>query len=158
MSDWFQLVRRGGAAAVPALAKLPDVNIRNSDEENLLHAAIAYSNTECALELVRLGIDVNAQNVKGLTPLHYAAAHKNAVVARKLLERGADPGIVDEHGNSALWTAVASAKGEYEVAKILIEAGGRKLCDQKNNHGRSPLDFARQIRDAHLVELIAGES
>lgn len=47
-TDWFQIVRRDGAQAIATLRGLDDINVRGDDGGNLLHAAIAYSNTDAA--------------------------------------------------------------------------------------------------------------
>lgn len=158
MNDWFQIVRRDGPAAISKVQSIPDLNVRNDAEENLLHVAIAYSNIDCAIALVRMGIDVNAQNAMGMSPLHYAACYQHPAIAKVILEHGGQIGIIDEHGNTALWTAVFNAKGNYETVKVLVDQHARQFSDLKNKYGRSPLDFAKQIGDAYLVDLILGQA
>jgi ankyrin repeat protein len=151
-------VRRDGRDALSVLRELSDVNIRNADDENLLHVAIAYSNNDAAVELIHQGVDVNAQDRTGRTPLHYAGAYQNAMVARQILEHGGDLEILDEHGNSPLWTAVFNAKGNYDVVNVLIERGAAKTAYLKNKHGRSPIDFAAQIGDTVLLDSMSRSS
>ncbi|WP_165441783.1 ankyrin repeat domain-containing protein [Rubinisphaera italica] len=158
MDDFFQNVRFDGYEALSALKKLDDVNIRNDDGENLLHVAIAYANTDVAVELIQRGIDVNAQDRKGSTPLHVACAYQNAMVAQQILDHCGDIVIVDEHGNTPLWTAVFNARGKFDVVDVLLAKGAAKTAHQKNKYGRSPIDFAKQIGDTDLVKLIENHS
>lgn len=158
MIDFFQTIRREGDEAVLRLRELTDVNLLNDSGENLLHVAIAYSNTAAALELLRLGVDVNHQAVNGMTPLHYAAVQKNASVARGILDCGGNPAIVDIHGNSALWTAVFNARGEFSIVELLLNHGAGSVAHLKNKHGRSPRDFAAQIGDSTLIALLDARS
>lgn len=153
-TDYFQTVRRDGAAAVNILSSLDDINVRNEDGQNLLHHAIAYGNDAATSELLRRGIDVNTQDSKGQTPLHYAAAYGNAEVASEILKRGGDLTIVDSHGNTAIWTAVFNARGRYAVLEELVRHGGDRVAMLKNKHGRSPIDFATQINDVNLLRLL----
>lgn len=154
MVDFFQAVRRDGHGSLSSLRGLGDVNIRNENGENLLHVAIAWSNVDAAVELIRRGVDINAQDRKGATPLHYVGAHQNAMVAEEILDHGGDFKIVDEHGNTPLWTAVFNARGNYDVVNVLLAKGASKTAHQKNRHGRSPIDFAAQIGDTELVKLM----
>lgn len=154
MTDFFQAVRRDGPGALSLLEGLDDVNIRNKDDENLLHVAVAFANVDAAVELIKRGIDVNAANRKGATPLHYACVHQNATIAQQILDHGGDFEVVDEHGNTPLWTAVFNARGKYDVVNVLLAKGAAKTAHHKNKHGRSPIDFATQIGDTRLVKLM----
>jgi ankyrin repeat protein len=58
----------------------------------------------------------------------------------------------DEHGNTPLWTAVFNAKGDYVIVEQLIQASANP--NSQNRHGRSPLDFARQIKDRDLISIL----
>lgn len=153
--DIFQSVRRDGNTVIPLLGELSNINITNEVGQNLLHMAAAYQNLDAAAELIRLGINVNAQDSSGQTPLHYAAAHQDTDVADVILLNGGDFGIVDEHGNTPLWTAVFNARGKYAVVESLLRSGASQVANRINKNGRSPIDFAKQIADSHLVKLIA---
>jgi ankyrin repeat protein len=103
---------------------------------------------------MRRHVDVNAQTTTGSTPLHYAAAHSNTNAARLILSHGGDVTIADKHGNTPLWTAVFNARGKYELVELLLQHGAAQVATRKNLHGKSPLDFATQIGDAHLMQLL----
>lgn len=156
MDDFFQLVRRYEPNSLSSLRTLENINIRNDSGENLLHAAIAYSNLNAASDLIQRGIDVNAKNLKGATPLHYAGVYQIAAIAQLILDHGGNFEIADEHGNTPLWTAVFNARGKYDVVDVLLTKGARTIARLKNKHGRSPIDFAKQIGDTELVKRLEG--
>ena len=60
--------------------------------------------------------------------------------------------LKDKYGNTPLWTAVFNSRGNYDVVKQLIKAGSNPFL--KNNFGKSPFDFAKQIKDNKLAELL----
>jgi ankyrin repeat protein len=104
------------------------------------------------MDLLSRGINVNQRDKKGRTPLHYAAAHNRLSLAKEIINKGGDINIADVHGNNALWTAVFNARGNYELVELFVEKGGDSLT--KNKYNRSPLDFANQINDKKLIELL----
>jgi len=152
--DVFQSIRRDGSDAVARVATLDTVDLQDETGQSLLHSAIAYSNMPAVLYLLGRDVNVNIQDAKGVTPLHLAGAYRNPEIASLLLEHGAELSLVDQHGNSAIWTAAFNARGQHDVVKVLMARGGREYADLKNIHGRSPLDFARQIGDMRLVNLL----
>lgn len=155
-TDLFQAIRRDGPSAMTIVASTPEINVRNDDQENPLHVAIAFGNQPVVDELIKRGIDVNAQDSKGQTPLHYAATYQNVDAAERILSNGGDISVVDLHGNSALWTAVLNARGKYEFVEVILRHGGRRFAGLKNKHGKSPADIATQFGDKRLIELLKG--
>ena len=153
--DYFQAVRRNGAAAIESLSALDDINLKNQGGENLLHEAIAYGNGEVAHWLIDRGIDVNSQNADGQSPLHYAGSYQNLTITSRILSSGGKLEIVDKHGNTPLWSAVFSSKGDYKVVDAMLQSGGTSVANWNNKAGRSPLDFARQIGDQTLMEKLS---
>ncbi len=128
------------------------IEVINSLGQSLLHEAISHMQNEIAEKLISLGYNVNLKDEKGLTPLHYAALHNNLNGAISLLSNGARVNEIDNFGNTPLWTAVFYAKGKYKMVETMLKNGGNPL--NKNNTGRSPLDFASQINDEALVNLL----
>ena len=156
--DLFQMVRRSDDIGdVLSAIDSADINLTNRNHQNLLHEAIARNKPDIAIELIRRQIDLDCQDHVGMTPLHYAACYQSAKIAKLILDHGGNPSIQDRHGNSALWYAVYEAKGEhYDLVKLLMNAGTDPFS--KNLHGKSPYDFASQINDTKLLQLLATES
>lgn len=130
-----------------------EINIINEDKESLLQVAIAYNNLEIAEDLIKRGININHQDKKGFTALHYIAEYCYYKLGEILVKNGADINIVDNFGNNALWTATFNARGKYELVGLLVENGGNP--NNKNNNSKSPLDFAKQIGDNKLVDILS---
>jgi ankyrin repeat protein len=114
-----------------------------------LHYAAWGNYLELADLLVRdLADNVSRQDKDGGTPLHYAAY--GAVKVTKLLI-GADTDIncQDSEGNTPMHFAVF--KKQYEIVKILLEAGAK--YDVKAGDGDTALDLANKENDTHIIEL-----
>ncbi|KHS62172.1 ankyrin [Pectobacterium brasiliense] len=152
ISNAFQFVRDGQSEGLCSLVTSDNVNVTNEYGQNLLHEAIAYGNVAVVNKLIELGVDVNHQDDKGQTPLHYAAQHKMKDVAEIILMNKGDVFVTDKFGNQALWTAVFNARGDYDIVSLLLTH--HSLPEHKNNSGRSPLDFARQIKDTGLISIL----
>lgn len=150
--DIFQMVRCDSRDDILRAIGSIDINILNEDKENLLHEAIAH-NPEIALELIERNINVNQQTKNNAAPLHYAAHHNQLEIARKIIEKGGDINLTDKHGNNPLWYAVFFAKGHYDLVKLLMKHGADP--HNKNKAGRSALDFAKQIDDKVLIDLLS---
>jgi ankyrin repeat protein len=151
--DLFQMVRRtDDLRAVLAAIDSADINVIGRTHQNLLHVAIARNKPDLASELLRRQIDVNCQDKDGMTPLHYTAWDHQTEIAAQILAHGGGPGIRDRHGDTALWYAVFHARGKhYDLVELLMKAGSDPVS--MNSHGRSPRDFAAQIKDDHLLQL-----
>jgi ankyrin repeat protein len=149
--DIFQIIRRGSLDEFLNAVKSVDINVVNEEGENMLHEAIAY-NPDYAPMLIDMNIELNQQTKENATPLHYAAHHKQLEIARKIIEGGGNLNIVDKHGNNPLWYAVFFAKGNYEMVQLFMNHKADPL--NKNNAGRSALDFATQIKDAELIKIL----
>ena len=152
MSKVFQAVRLNDIAIYNELILFTDVNILNENNQNLLQEALAFGNTLIGMDLIQRGIDVNHRDRYGQTPLHYCGLYKNPDITKAVLVNRGNPNIKDIYGNNALWTSVFNARGNYEIVKMLVENGGDVMS--KNASNRSPLDFARQINDQRLIEIL----
>ena len=151
--DIFQLIRLNEKDDFFSAIDQININMVNEFKQNLLHEAVGHGSNKIGRELIKRGINVNHQERNGQTPLHYSALHKNYELARCILENGGDVNIRDVHGNNALWTAVFNAKGDYKMVELFLEFGGDVYT--KNKYGRSPFDFAKQIKSEALIKLLS---
>lgn len=131
-----------------------DVDIVNEESQSLLHEAIAAKNQTAAIDLIHRGIDLNMKDRRGQSPLHYCALYGDLKTAQEILRHGADVNLRDDHGNNALWTAVFNARGNCEIVRLLKRS--KSDPNSRNRHGRSPLDFAKQIEDRELISILSG--
>ena len=75
--------------------------------------------------------------------MHVAAEEVVPEAATLLIARGADLNAQDEDGNTPLGCAVRSARGRYDVARLLIEAGAKD--DIPNRAGETPRQLAERL-------------
>ncbi|HVU55802.1 MAG TPA: ankyrin repeat domain-containing protein [Puia sp.] len=123
---------------------------------NALHAACISNAKEASLELISAGIDVNSRDgYTGATPLHYCAVYNRYEIAKIIIEHGGRLDILDNYGNEPLWTAVFNVKGKEEklpLVSLFLNNGANK--NHKNHAGKSPYDFANQVKFLPLVKLL----
>jgi ankyrin repeat protein len=152
--DLFQQIRLGVALEDidegTLLRQLPNLNEYG---QTLLHEAISHAQPDYALFLLDKGIDVQQADYQGATALHFAAFYRMAAVADRILTQHGNPNAADEHGNTPLWVAVLNARGEYSMVQRLLNAGADPAL--KNRYGKSPWDFACQIKDEALQRLLS---
>jgi ankyrin repeat protein len=152
--DLFQLIRLGVAFddldERTLLLHLQDLNEYG---QTLLHEAISHRQGDYALFLLGKGINVRQADYQGATALHFAAEYCLAEVTACILEHHGNPNAADEHGNTPLWAAVFSARSDYQVVQLLVDAGADPTT--KNRHGKSPMDFAQQIKDEALQRMLS---
>ncbi|MFJ9870152.1 ankyrin repeat domain-containing protein [Streptomyces sp. NPDC101165] len=77
---------------------------------------------------------------QGWTPLHFAADEQDAVAAGSPLAAGAWVDAPDAQGNTPLWQAVFTYRGDGAVLSLLVNAGADP--DRGNLHGVSPRRLA----------------
>jgi len=150
--DLFQVIRRNEKDIFYSGIDKADINQVNEDGQNLLHESVASNNLEFANELIKRKIDINHKDLNSQTPLHYVAYHKTLEIAELILIYGASLAIEDNYGNQPLWIAVFNARGDYEMVKTFLKF--KPDVNHKNKNGKSPLDFAKQIHDQALVNIL----
>lgn len=150
----FYMVGANKFEDLQSIVNEDNVNLFVNDyEQNLLHIAIAEDAKEIFKYLLYCSIDVNKPDNEGKTPLHYSADHNNYELTKLLLDsKGIEKDKKDQFGNNALWVAVFNARGYYDVVKLLKTNGLDAYSKNKSN--RSALDFAKQIEDEELEQIL----
>jgi len=92
----------------------------------LLHCSALCANADVMQYLMDEGLigNLNAVSANLLTALHFAALRGNIDGVKLLLEKGADLNMRDTRGWLPLDSAFAV--GDFEVARVLVEAGSKK--------------------------------
>uniref|UniRef100_A0A8C6TMR0 non-specific serine/threonine protein kinase n=1 Tax=Neogobius melanostomus TaxID=47308 RepID=A0A8C6TMR0_9GOBI len=121
-----------------------NVNAKDEDQYTALHWAAQNGNEAITRLLLDRGATINEMDGQGRTPAHVACQHGQENVIRVLLSRGADVRVKGKDNWTALHFAawqgqlsivklltadgrtplhLASQRGQYRVARILIELG-----------------------------------
>lgn len=103
--------------------------------------------------LLESGHDPNVVDTVGWSPLHFAAQDNDAELTRLLLRHGADHSIADCHGNTPLFHAAFSSRGQGECIAALLQAGADP--ERVNNHGVSPRSLAENIANYDVRQFFA---
>jgi len=120
--DLFEAVRIGDVAALQR-GCVGLIDVRNGEQETLLHKACLYDHLANQAKVVEVllaaGIDKDATRDGGWTALHLCAEHDQRACAKLLLAAGADAGVRGSNGMTAL--RIAEVCGNTKIAKLLRE-------------------------------------
>ncbi|XP_071085033.1 serine/threonine-protein phosphatase 6 regulatory ankyrin repeat subunit A-like [Haliotis cracherodii] len=127
-----------------------NLNVRNSDNHNILHAACSSDNAQIVEDILSRKIDhINSRTSNGLTAVMVAAANGQKKVYDLLARKGCDLSVVDYMGDNILHAACASdnvnfvncilsrdladieSRGENRLTPVMFAAvsGQRKVFD-----------------------------
>ena len=67
-----------------------------------------------------------------------------------ILQNGGDVNVKDKYGNNPLWTAVFNEN--YQIVQLYVDNNGD--INNKNGNNMSPLDFAIELADTTLIEIL----
>lgn len=134
------------------LAKDPGLLQSKTEEgKTPLHMATGWGRAEIAKYLIGIGADINAVNNNGGNPIHVAASQNQPECARILIAKGAR--INARQGRTgATPLMIAVMKGNYDVAKVLIDLGAD--MNVPLNNGVSPLVLATRKGDTRMTALL----
>lgn len=114
----FEAITQKDQATVQQLiSNSTDLELRNSQGQTPLMAAVYQGNTELALLLMQAGANVNAQDDMANSPFLYAGAEGMLAIVKAALNHGADFSVLNRYGGTAL--IPAAEKGHLEVVKLL---------------------------------------
>jgi ankyrin repeat protein len=125
------------------LARGAHADARDEDGRTPIFSAVLGGSLALLGLLLEAKADVNARDEHGWTALHVAAEEVLPEMASLLLARGADPNAADDEGNTPLGRAVFSARGRYEVVRMLRRAGAKD--DKPNRAGETPRQLAARL-------------
>ncbi|MDP2178493.1 ankyrin repeat domain-containing protein [Methylicorpusculum sp.] len=118
-----------------------------------LHFAAGDSLPDEVAKFIAAGVVVNVQDDNGWSALHFAAQAESLECAAELLRAEADHSLQDSFGNTALFRAVFSSRGEGSVIRLLRQAGADPFV--KNKHGVSPVSLARTIANYNVAQFFS---
>jgi ankyrin repeat protein len=119
------------------------VSTLSSDGRNIVTHSIIANNANVLKLALELQEDPNIKDHNGWYPLHYAAQQNSASLAEIILKYGAIIDCEDDYGNTPLWRAVFSYRGNGEMIEFLLKSGADRNHD---NHSQvSPYKLANTI-------------
>jgi len=128
-----------------------DINWKNESGETALHASSRLGKFGVVLKCLHKGADVNSLTSRSQeSPLHLACYSGHMEIAELLLLHGCDPFLVDEYGQTPLFSAVR--RGQKRICKILIMQGGKALGKVQDRFGETALDHAPA--DEEILEIL----
>jgi len=105
--------------------------------------------------LAECGADLQLQDDDGNTALHHSCLANKRLVTSMLLWGGSERDVQNGKGDTALHVAVRS--GAKDSAWLLLENGAEKSKEIKNNDGKLPIDLAKEIGNAEIIEMLEKE-
>lgn len=154
MSALFKMVSDGDLISLKNELNKENINRLSVGSLNLLLNALKHKRDNIAQYLIESGVDINHKDDVGYNALHYLAVYENDLsLAELCLQKGANINATDNYGNSALWTAIFYARGNYNYVDCLL----RNNADVNvvNKSGKTPLDLAYLLKFERLIELLA---
>lgn len=152
VDNLFQSIRFGESERFTELLDEFDINVLNENKQSLLHEVVSSKQTKFLPLLLKHSINLNQKDKNGQTALHYCGLYNTGEIAEFIIKAGANVNICDDYGNQPLWTAVFNSLEQHDVVKVLMLHHANP--NNKNNAGKSPLDFAKQINDKNLISLL----
>lgn len=104
------------------IVKNINTELREENNQPLLHFAISKGNNEAVSALIDAGFNINKRDAKGQTPLHYAISQGNHEIVEKLIENGADVNKnYDLKGDTPLHVAIRRGISWKLILPVLVE-------------------------------------
>lgn len=149
----FEVTDKGNAELAKLFINKSNVDLRDENDEALIHHAVRANSLDIVVLLLDNGCDINIKSQTGMTPLLEACKARNLEIINKLLENECRVDIPDSVGNYPLhWVAKGQAahlKNLQEIVKILVNHG----CDKslKNNKGEQACQQATNDMSLMMV-------
>ncbi len=128
------------------------VNLNQTDAQGrtLLMEAVLEKRTDLVKLLLEHGGDPKLSDREGVTALHFAAQAQLPEIVQLLLDKGAPVDAKDHLGNTPLFKALSTFRGEADGDAIwaLLLAGADKTL--KNTHQISSEDLSHRVSNYDL--------
>jgi uncharacterized protein len=135
----------GDAQAIEKLFRSKiDLNTADAHGQTLLMETVLEKREDLVKLLLEHTADPQRRDHEHAPALHFAAAAHLPRIVQLLLDKGAEVDAQDNHGNTPLFRALSTYRGEANGDAIwaLMLAGADRTI--KNAHGQSPEDLAKQ--------------
>ncbi|MFK8055207.1 MAG: ankyrin repeat domain-containing protein [Saprospiraceae bacterium] len=112
--------------------------------------AVIDKNYTLVSKAIESGENVNQCDSSGWTALHFAAQNVDVKMGQLLINNRASVDLQDKFGNSPLWRATFSSRGEGAFITLLLVNGAKR--DLKNFSEVPPLDLAKNIDNYDVLQ------
>jgi hypothetical protein len=130
-----------------------DRDVRDRDEETLLHIAVRYNRPKIIAKLFDLMVDPSPVGKDGQTPLTVAARGTNVQIVEMLISNNANVNSIESSGMTALHWAVRG--GDMEIVRMLIDAGANIMA--VDGYGLTVVDMATRTGNIELAMMLRAE-
>lgn len=127
-----------------------DLNHADDEGRTLLMEVVLEKRADLVKLLLEHGADAKRQDRSATTALHFAAQAQQPEIVQLLIDKGAVIDAKDSLGNTPLFKALSTFRGEADGNAIwaLVLAGADRTI--KNTHGVSPEDFSKGVSSYDL--------
>jgi len=146
----FSDAYNGRSMKLKFLAKIVDVNKKNTDGMSPLMLAAAKGHSQCIETLIRNNIEINAKDKMNRTGLMLSSAAGCIFCSDLLITEGADISVMDNKGRNALF--YAAFNGNSGIIDLLID--NECKFDLADNHGCTPLIVASYFGRIKAIDSI----
>lgn len=116
--------------------------------------ALTFGHTDVVRTLVEAGADVTGVDGTGINLIHWAAITNRAAMVPILVNARVPINAIDDFGYTPLMYAATVDEGDTETVRALLAAGANPTL--RNDEGRTPLQQARRLGHAEIVEVLEG--
>uniref|UniRef100_A0A8D9EF48 Serine/threonine-protein phosphatase 6 regulatory ankyrin repeat subunit B n=1 Tax=Cacopsylla melanoneura TaxID=428564 RepID=A0A8D9EF48_9HEMI len=134
----------------------PDLKLQNKTGQTALHIGVKARNIEITKLLLDYKADANIRDHYDKTPLHVAIQNGDVAIVEDLLKNNADINMTLEDDcypyREMKPLFLATRFGQKDVIQKLLEFNAD--INQKNDKGKTILDFALELQKLDMVEFI----
>ena len=125
-----------------------DINLKDSNDRNVLFDALSYGNEKFIDELLDMKeLDLNFLDINGDSIMHHPTVYNNDELAKKLISRGTDVTLQNKKGETYLCTTALRGIEAIDIVQTALRQG----CDINSRVGHDNTILMELISSASKV-------